>query len=57
MRQECEQFKNEADIVHWYLDVMEEGLDTREIVKQYATLKKDHTNDDGGKDAIHVFSF
>ena len=34
--------ENELFIVKWYMDVMEEGVDTKEIVEKYSVLKKDH---------------
>ena len=34
--------ENEASIVKWYLEIMEDGQDTKEIVQQYGILKKDH---------------
>lgn len=36
--------KNEASIVKWYLEIMEDGQDTKEIVQQYGILKKDHNS-------------
>lgn len=33
---------NEISIIKWYLEVMEDGQDTKEIVKHYGILKKEH---------------
>ena len=30
------------DIVNWYLTVMEQGVNTKEIVQKYAVLTKEH---------------
>ena len=35
-------YESELSVVKWYLSVMEEGVDTREVVKEYAILKKEH---------------
>lgn len=32
--------ENEASIAMWYLAVMEQGVDTKEIVKEHAELQK-----------------
>ena len=42
MAAKIEQLENELFIVKWYMDVMEEGVDTKEIVEKYSVLKKDH---------------
>ena len=34
--------ENGLEIVNWYMDVMEKGVDTKEIVKNYAILTKEH---------------
>ena len=34
--------REELKIVDWYIDVLEGGNDTREIVKNFSKLKKDH---------------
>ena len=34
--------ENEFDILQWYLSVMEDGVDTKEVVKDYAHLKADN---------------
>ena len=37
-----ERLVNETEVVQWYIDVFEDGQDTRELVKLYAYLKKSH---------------
>lgn len=34
--------ENEFDILQWYLSVMEDGIDTKEVVQDYANLKADN---------------
>ena len=34
--------REELKIVDWYIEVLEGGNDTREIVKSFSKLKKDH---------------
>ena len=43
MAEKIKYLENEIDIVKWYLAVMEDGIDTREVVEKYADLKKEHT--------------
>ena len=38
----CKAYENELEVVNWYLEVMEEGLDTRDMVGQFHALKKQH---------------
>ena len=38
----CKAYENELEVVNWYLEVMEEGLDTRDMVGQFHALKKKH---------------
>ena len=38
-----EQLEHEMEIVSWYTKVMEDGLDTKEIVKEYYALKEEHS--------------
>ena len=35
---------NELSIVKWYIDVFEDGQDTRELAKLYGKLKKKHND-------------
>ena len=42
MKSKIRQLESETEIVAWYLKVMEEGVDTKEIVKEYSILKKKH---------------
>ena len=37
-----EALENENNIVNWYIAVMEQGHDTREVIELYEKLKKDH---------------
>ena len=40
MRARVTQLESELSIVNWYLETMEEGVDSKEIVKEYSYLKK-----------------
>ena len=42
LRQKVEAYENNCSIVEWYLSVMEEGIDTREVVQKYHELTKKH---------------
>ena len=42
LRAKIENLENEFKILQWYLSVMEAGVDTKEVVKDYAQLKSDH---------------
>ena len=35
---------NKLSIVNWYLEIMEEGIDTKEVVNKYLELKKKHSS-------------
>ena len=39
LKAKIENLENELDILQWYHSVMEEGVDTREAIKDYALLK------------------
>ncbi len=39
-----EELESEMGVVKWYIDVFEDGQDTRQIVKLYAVLKKKHND-------------
>ena len=34
--------ESECDIVRWYLSTMERGVDTKIVVKEFATLREAH---------------
>ena len=40
MKSKVEQLENELEVVQWYLSVLEDGVDTREVVKEYCDLKR-----------------
>ena len=42
MKAKVASLENEFDILQWYLSVMEDGVDTKEVVKDYANLKADN---------------
>ena len=37
------QFEKEAELVKWYINIMEEGIDTKEIVTKFKQLKDEFT--------------
>ena len=37
----CLQFESEMEIVAWYIEIMEQGMDTRSIMKDYLKTKKE----------------
>ena len=39
LKEKIVNLENELGIVQWYLSVMEDGVDTREVVKEYHLLK------------------
>ena len=42
MRTRINQLEKELEIVQWYLDVLEQGIDTKQIVKEFVKLMKEH---------------
>ena len=42
LKEHLEQLKNEVSIINWYLDIYEDGGDTKEVIEQYAILKNEH---------------
>ena len=42
MKDKNEALENETSIVKWYIAVLEEGHDTREVIGLYEKLKKEH---------------
>ena len=42
LKQKIQQQQDELEIVSWYLSVMEDGVDTRTVVAEYAKLQKKH---------------
>ena len=42
LKEHLEQLKNEVNIINWYLDIYEDGGDTKEVIEQYAILKNEH---------------
>ena len=39
LKEKVTHLESELGIVQWYLSVMEDGVDTREVVKEYFDLK------------------
>ena len=39
---QLEQFKDEQKIVQWYCETMEQGIDTKKLVGEYAKLRKEY---------------
>ena len=42
LKAKVENLESEFGILQWYLSVMEDGVDTKEVVKDYAMLKADN---------------
>ena len=42
LRHKVTQMESECDIVRWYLSTMERGVDTKIVVKEFATLREAH---------------
>ena len=40
LKYRVEQLEKELEVVQWDLSVLEDGVDTREVVKEYCDLKK-----------------
>lgn len=40
MRAKITQLESEISVVNWYMETMEQGIDTKEIVQEYAILKR-----------------
>lgn len=40
LKETVEQLRNEVKIVEWYLATMEDGIDTKELGKEYTLLKQ-----------------
>ena len=36
------QQENELEVVNWYIEILEEGVNTKQLVQEYTKLKKDH---------------
>ena len=32
----------ELEVVKWYIEILEEGVDTKQLAQEYQKLKKDH---------------
>ena len=35
-------YENELQVVKWYMRVMEDGVDTKEVVREFYELKEQH---------------
>ena len=42
MKAKISQLENELSIVQWYLEIMEGGSDTKQIVLEFAKLKREY---------------
>ena len=42
MTKRVAQLESELKIVQWYLETLEDGIDTKEIITEYTSLKRDH---------------
>ena len=42
MEEKISELENEQKVIHWLTTVMKEAVDTRDVLKKYATLKEDH---------------
>ena len=42
LRFEARMLNNKLSILNWYLEIMEEGIDTKEVTQKYLELKKKH---------------
>ena len=42
LKQKVARYEKELEVVKWYIEVFEDGNDTREIVSQYYAQKKEH---------------
>ena len=42
LKKKVAQYEKELEIVNWYVDVFEDGNDTKEIVQQFYEHKKEH---------------
>ena len=40
MRAKITQLESEISVINWYMETMEQGIDTKEIVQEYAILKR-----------------
>ena len=44
LREKVAEYESEVKIVHWYLETMEAGIDTKHVMEEFAKLKREHTN-------------
>ena len=42
LKKKVAQYEKELEIVNWYVEVFEDGNDTKEIVQQFYEHKKEH---------------
>ena len=42
LKTKVSRLEEELSTVNWYIEVMEHGIDTKDIAKEYALLKKEH---------------
>ena len=42
MRQKIDRLEQEAELVSWYVEIMEQGIDTKQLLKEYTELKRKH---------------
>ena len=42
LKMKIKYYESELEIVKWYTKVLEDGIDTRKVVQEYYTLKKEY---------------
>lgn len=42
LREKVKQLESELGIVKWYITIMEDGIDSKQVVKEYVELKATH---------------
>ena len=39
LKMQVEQLQSESEVIDWYVDIMEKGIDTKKIVEEHIQLK------------------
>ena len=42
LKEKVERYEKELELVNWYIQVLEDGIDTKEIAQHFYGLKKEH---------------
>ena len=42
LKKKVAQYEKELEVVNWYIQVLEDGIDTKEIAQHFYGLKKEH---------------